>query len=112
MDAYRDQYAQVFGDTSKVKLLAISVDPDTMLAAWAKEKSYQPWTFLSDSGAVVGTKYVSTRSLPNNLVLDNRNLYVIGPDGKIAHVMAPFREVDATSYTELGDWIKKVSGGM
>jgi peroxiredoxin len=111
MNAYRDQYATVFGDTSKVKLLAISVDPDTMLAAWAKEAGYQPWTFLSDSGAVVGTKYVSTRQLPNNLLLDNRNLYVIGPDGKIAHVMAPFREVDPTAYTELAAAIKKASGG-
>jgi peroxiredoxin len=110
MDAYRDQYAQVFGDTSKVKLLAISVDPDTMLAAWAKERSYTPWTFLSDSGAVVGQKYVSTRQIPNAL-LDNRNLYVVGPDGKIAHVMAPFREVDPTAYTELGTAIKKISGG-
>jgi peroxiredoxin len=56
MDAYRDQYAQLFGDTSKVKVFAISVDPDTMLSAWAKEGKY-PVTFLSDVGAVVGTKY-------------------------------------------------------
>jgi hypothetical protein len=42
MDAYRDQYAKIFGDTSKVQLLAISVDPDTMLAAWAQEKELRP----------------------------------------------------------------------
>src|SRR6185436_15676222 len=100
MDAYRDQYAQIYGDTSKVKLLAISVDPDTMQAAWAQEKGYT-WTFLSDVGAVVGTKYGSIRALANGTVLDNRTLYVIDSSGRIAHVMAPFREVDPTAYTEL-----------
>jgi len=108
MDAYRDQYAQLFGDSSKVKVFAISVDPDTMLAAWAKEKSY-PVTFLSDVGAVVGTKYGAIRALPTGLVLDNRTLFVIDPAGKIAHVMAPFREVDPTAYTELAEAVKRTS---
>lgn len=108
MDAYRDQYATVFGDTSKIKLLAISVDPDTMLAAWAKEKSYQPWTFLSDSGAMVGTAYGATRAIPNAL-LDNRTLFVVDKKGKIAHVMAPFRETDPTAYTELTAAIKEAA---
>jgi peroxiredoxin len=111
MDAYRDQYAQLFGDTAKVRLLAISVDPDTMLAAWAGEKSYTPWTFLSDTGAVVGKQYGSIRALPDGRVLDNRTLFIIDPKGKIAHVMAPFREVDPTAYTELAEKVKQVSGG-
>ena len=109
MDAYRDQYAQLFGDSSKVKVFAISVDPDTMLAAWAQEKNY-PVTFLSDVGAVVGTKYGSIRALPNGTVLDNRTLFIIDKKGKIAHVMAPFREVDPTAYTELSDAVKRISG--
>lgn len=108
MDAYRDQYAQVFGDTSKVTLLAISVDPDTMLAAWAKEKGYT-WKFLSDSGAKVGRQYGSIRETPTR-VLDNRTLFVVDPKGRIAHVMAPFREVDPTSYTALAEAVKRVSG--
>jgi len=109
MDAYRDQYAQLFGDTSKVRVFAISVDPDTMLAAWAREGKY-PVTFLSDMGAVVGTKYGSIRALPNGTVFDNRTLFIIDPAGKIAHVMAPFREVDPTAYTELSAAVKRVSG--
>ncbi len=109
MDAYRDQYATIFGDTSKVQLLAISVDPDTMQAAWAGEKSYQPWTFLSDSGAKVGTAYGATRAIPNGL-LDNRTAFVIDRKGKIVHVMAPFRETDPTAYTELTAAIKAASG--
>lgn len=109
MDAYRDQYAQVFGDTSKVTLLAISVDPDTMLAAWAREKGYT-WKFLSDSAAHVGRQYGSIRERPGSpLVLDNRTLFVVDPKGRIAHVMAPFREVDPTSYTALAEAIKRIS---
>ncbi len=68
MDAYRDQYAKVFGSTDKVNLLAISVDADTMLAAWAREKSYTPWTFLSDTGAVVGKAYGATRTFGNRVL--------------------------------------------
>jgi len=104
MDAYRDQYATLFNDGKGVKVFAISVDPDTMLASWAKEKNY-PVTFLSDSGAVVGKKYgvaiqFKTRT-GDQLLLDHRTLYVIDKKGKIATVMSPFRETDPTQYTEL-----------
>ena len=111
MDAYRDQYAKIFGDPSQVRLLAISVDPDTMLAAWAGEKKYAPWTFLSDPGAVVGGQYGATKKLPLTPLLDNRTLYVVDKKGTIVHVMAPFRETDPTAYTELEAAIKKASGG-
>ena len=110
MDAYRDQYAKIFGSPDKVRLLAISVDPDTMLAAWAKEKSYTPWTFLSDTGAVVGKAYGATRAFQNR-VLDNRTLYVVDKKGIISHVMAPFRETDPTAYTDLEAAIRKANGG-
>ena len=109
MNAYRDQYAQLFGPKDKVTLLAISIDPDTTLASWAKEKGYH-WTFASDSGAVVGRKYGAVRILRDGSAIDNRTLFVIDPSGKIAHVMAPFREVDPTAYTELGEAIKRVAG--
>jgi peroxiredoxin len=108
MDAYRDQYAKIFGDGKDVVLLAISTDADTTLASWAKDKGY-PFTFLSDGGAEVGKKYGAFISTPGGAV-DNRTLFIIGPDGKIAHVMAPFREVDATAYTKLAEAIGKVTG--
>jgi hypothetical protein len=31
----------------------------------------------------------------------------VGPDGKIAYRAVPFREVDPTAYTELGEAVKK-----
>lgn len=97
MDAYRDQYATVFNGGDNVTLLAISVDPDTTLAAWAREKGY-PFRFLSDTGGVVGRLYgaFSTR-----FKVDNRTLFVIGPDGIIRDVQAPFREIDPRAYQRL-----------
>jgi peroxiredoxin len=104
MDAYRDQYAQLFGDA---KVFAISVDADTAQQSWAKDKGY-PVTFLSDSGAVVGRKYGALLERPT-FTVDNRTLFIIDRAGKIAHVMAPFREVDPAAYTELADNVKKTA---
>jgi peroxiredoxin len=108
MDAYRDQYAQLFGTGNDVKVLAISADADTAQASWARDKGY-PVTFLSDLGSVVGRQYGAFREFPGGKVVDNRTLFIIGKDGKIAHVMAPFREVDPAAYTELGDMVKKAA---
>jgi len=109
MDAYRDQYATLFNDGKDVKVFAISIDPDTALASWAKDKNY-PVTFLSDVGAEVGKKYgvaIQFARGGQTMTLDHRTLYVIDKKGKIAHVMSPFRETDPTAYTELGEAVKK-----
>ena len=108
MDAYRDQYAQIFNGGQGVTLLAISADADTTLASWARDKDY-PFTFLSDVGAKVGQQYGAFVSTPRG-ALDNRSLFIIDREGKIAHVMAPFREVDATAYEELEQAVDKVTG--
>ena len=96
MNAYRDQYAQLFKGGRNVVLIGISVDPDTALASWAGDAEF-PFLFASDSGGVVGKTYGASRGQ-----LDNRNLFVVGPDGKIAWRAVPFREIDPTAYTELG----------
>lgn len=108
MDAYRDQYAQIFNGGQGVTLLAISADADTTLASWARDKDY-PFTFLSDVGAKVGQQYGAFVSTPRG-ALDNRSLFIIDREGKIAHVMAPFREVDATAYEELEKAVDRVTG--
>jgi peroxiredoxin Q/BCP len=96
MNAYRDQYAQLFKGGRNVVLIGISVDPDTALASWARDAEF-PFLFASDTGGVVGKAYGASRG-----TLDNRNLFVVGPDGKIAWRAVPFREIDPTAYTELG----------
>jgi len=108
MDAYRDQYAQIFKG-GKVTLLAISTDADTALASWAHDKDY-PFIMLSDVNAEAGKKYGAFITTPRG-PLDNRSLFIVGADGKIKHVMAPFREVDATAYEDLAKAIDRVSSG-
>ena len=111
MHAYRDQYAQIFNSGQDVVLVAISTDPVDALASWAKDDQFQ-FLMASDDGAKVGTLYGAVSSRPNTT---NRNLFVVGPDGRIAYRAVPFREVDPAAYVELGEAVKKLipadSGG-
>lgn len=95
LEAYRDQYATIFNNGRKVVVLAMSTDADTTLASWAREASF-PFLMASDSGQAIGKLYGSVRG--NN---DARNLFVIGPDGRIVHRMAPFNVLAQDAYTEL-----------
>lgn len=102
MNAYRDQYATLFKNGRGVVLIAISADPDTALASWARDSEY-PFLFASDSGTVVGRQYGALAEHPG---LTNRNLFVVGPDGRISYRAVPFREIDPTAYKELAQAIQ------
>jgi thioredoxin-dependent peroxiredoxin len=104
MNAYRDQYAQLFKNGRNVVLIAISADADTALASWARDAEY-PFVFASDTATVVGKLYGAMSRFPG---VTNRNLFVVGPDGRIAYRATPFREIDPTAYTELGAAISKL----
>jgi peroxiredoxin len=106
MNAYRDQYATLFHGGKDVVLLAISADPADTLAAWARDAGF-PFTFLSDPTGEAGKRYGAW--LPEHQ-LDNRSLFVVGPDGKIGYKATPFREVDPQAYTALGDAITRIAG--
>jgi peroxiredoxin len=95
MEAYRDQYAKLFNNGRNVVVVAVSVDPDTMLASWARDLQ-TPVLFASDVGQTVGKLYGSTRG-----AVDNRSLFVIDPSGRIVKRMQPFNELAQTSYDEL-----------
>ena len=97
MNAYRDQYAQTFNGGKGVTVLAISVDADTVHAAWAKEAGY-PVTFVSDTAKSLGAPYAV---LPAGRSAYSRVAFVVGKDGRIAKVMRPFRELVQESYEEL-----------
>ena len=105
MEAYRDQYATLFNNGRKVVVIGISVDPDTALASWARDSEF-PMLFASDADGHVGGSY---GAYDEKNKIDNRSLYVIGPDGKIAYKVQPFRVLAAEAYTELGDVIDKLS---
>ena len=98
MEAYRDQYATLFNNGRRVVVLGISVDPDTALASWARDASC-PMLFASDSGSVVGRRYGAFDA--KNQV-DDRSLYVIAPDGRIAYHVRPFNQLSAAAYARLG----------
>ena len=103
MHAYRDQYAQLFNLGQNVTLIAISADPVEALASWAKDDDF-PFLMASDAGVAVATKYGALSARGGT----NRNLFVVGPDGKIAWRATPFREIDPTAYTELGEVIDRL----
>jgi peroxiredoxin len=108
MHAYRDQYATEFRGGRNVVLLAISVDSIGALASWARDDEF-PFLMGSDLGAAVGRQYGAFIERPAGSV-DNRTVFVIGPDGKISYVAAPFREVDPTAYEELSAAIDRAVG--
>src|SRR5690348_15166781 len=104
MNAYRDQYAQLFRGGRNVVLIAISADVDTAQQSWARDAEF-PFLFASDTGSAVGKQYGAYRGQDK---LDHRNLFVVGPDGKVAYVAAPVREIDPEAYTELSQAIGKL----
>ena len=98
MDAYRDQYATLFKNGRGVVLIAISAAADTALASWARDSEY-PFLFASDSGTAIARRYGALAERPG---LTNRNLFVVGPDGRVTYRATPFREIDPLAYKELG----------
>jgi len=104
MNAYRDQYAQLFKNGKNVILIAISNDVDTAQASWARDSQF-PFLFASDTGLAVSRLYGAVSRFSTS----NRNLFVVGPDGRIAYRAVPFREVDPTAYTELGQAVDRVT---
>ena len=98
MNAYRDQYATLFKDGKGVVLIAISADPDTALASWARDSEF-PFLFASDTGTAVARRYGALADEPG---LTNRNLFVVGPDGRISYRATPVREIDPSAYKALG----------
>ena len=103
MHAYRDQYAQIFNLGQNVVLIGISADTVEDLASWAHDDDFQ-FLMASDKGLAVATQYGALSGRGGT----NRNLFVVGPDGRIAYRATPFREIDPTSYTELGAAIRKL----
>src|SRR4051812_17404959 len=105
MEAYRDQYATLFKNGRKVVVIGVSVDADTTQAAWAREEDF-PILFASDAGGRVGQSYAAYDA---KNAMDNRSLFVIGPDGRVGYVAKPFNVMSANAYTELGNAVERLS---
>src|SRR5258706_13556419 len=105
MEAYRDQYVSLFKNGRNVVVIAVSVDADTTQAAWAREKEF-PVLFASDAGGRVGQLY---EAYDAKNAMDNRSLFVVGADGRIAYVVKPFNVLSASAYPDLGNVIDRLT---
>jgi peroxiredoxin len=108
MRAYRDQYADLFNGGQDVALIAISTDAPEELESWAQDEDF-PFLFASDPGSMVGQHYGAFREARDGGLIDNRTLFIVDAEGRIAYRASPFREVDPTAYTELGEAIDRIS---
>jgi thioredoxin-dependent peroxiredoxin len=106
MHAYRDRYAELFRNGQDVVLVAISMDAAEDLHAWARDDQFQ-FLMASDVGGAVAEQYGASRGR-----FADRFLFVIGPDGRVAHRQVPFQEVDPTSYEQLGAALDDVLAGQ
>ena len=105
MEAYRDQYATLFNNGRKVVVIGISVDADTAQASWARDEDF-PIVFASDIGGNVGRLYDAYAEKSKQ---DNRSLFVVDPNGRVAYVTKPFKVLSAASYKDLGAAVDSLS---
>ena len=84
----------------------MSVDADTTLAAWANQSRY-PGIFVSDSTVAVSRLY---GSVGRSGTTSARNVFVIGPDGRISHRMMSFNVTAEAAYKELEQAVDKAAG--
>ena len=105
MEAYRDQYATLFNNGRHVTVIGVSVDPDTALFTWARDSDF-PLLFASDPGGVVGKRYGAFDAKNQ---LDDRTLFVIAPDGRIAYIARPFKQMSPQAYTQLAAAVDKLA---
>jgi len=108
MHAYRDQYAQLFRDGQDIVLIAISTDSVDALQSWAEDDQFQ-FLFASDVGGVVGQQYGAFIDRGDRGIMDNRSLFIVDKEGRIAEVMAPFQEIDPVAYEELGKALDRIA---
>ncbi|HEY4321622.1 MAG TPA: redoxin domain-containing protein [Gemmatimonadales bacterium] len=106
MTHYRDAYQSIFNGGKGVKLLAVSTDSVKDIASWAKDSAFQ-FTMLSDVNGTAGKEYNTMYPKRN---MEQRILFVVAPNGRIAYVMSPFNEIAATSYDELTKAIHDAKG--
>jgi peroxiredoxin len=108
-EAYRDQYATIFNDGKGVVEISISSDDVRELASWAKDENF-PVLFASDTTGEVAEKYATSGSgIGPMKKFFKRVVFVVGPDGRIAHVMRPFSALSQDAYAQLDSVIDRVS---
>lgn len=91
--------------------MAISISSDGIdeLAAWAKEANF-PVLFASDTSGAIAEKYATTGTGIGPLKkFYKRVVFVVRPDGHVAHVFRPFSALSQEQYAQLDSVIDQVS---
>lgn len=102
MTAYRDQYASIFNEGRNVVLMGISNDSADELASWLKDEDF-PFVMASDP---TSSAFSAFGGVPrDNGMVGSRAVVVVGPDGRVAHVMESFNQNDPQAYAELAEAI-------
>jgi peroxiredoxin len=84
----------------------MSADPVEELGSWAADGQF-PFLFGADPASRI---YAAFGGSPRDTgIAGSRAVIVIGPDGRIAHVIPAFRQVDPAAYEELGEAIDRVT---
>jgi peroxiredoxin len=96
METYRDQYVKLFNNGKKVVVIGISTDADTTQANWAHDSGF-PFVFASDPDQALAKQYGSADGKA-----DTRNVFFVGPDGKITARIMKFNVLSDDAYSELG----------
>src|SRR5215216_700781 len=106
MEAYRDQYATLFNTGKNVVVIGVSADADTTQASWAREKDF-PVLFVSDKDGTIGRAYAAWNEQRK---MDNRSLFVVGPDGKVTYMTPNFNVLAEQAYKDLADAVSRAGG--
>ncbi|MBM3907915.1 MAG: redoxin domain-containing protein [Gemmatimonadetes bacterium] len=101
----------MFNSGKGVIALSISSDGADELASWAKDANF-PMLFASDTTGEIAEKYATTGSGIGPLKkFYKRVVFVVGPDGRVAHVFRPFSALSQDQYAQLDSIVDRVSTG-
>lgn len=89
-------------------VMGISNDSPKEGASWLKDEDF-PYLFLSDAENDGETYSAFGGGLRLNNMVDSRAVIVVGPDGRIAHVIPSFNQNDPTAYEELAEVVDRVT---
>lgn len=91
--------------------LSISADGADELASWAKDANF-PMMFASDTTGDIAEKYATTGTgIGPMKKFYKRVVFVVGPDGRVAHVFRPFSALSQDQYAQLDSVVDRLSKG-
>ena len=108
MTAYRDQYASLFNNGENVVVIGITHNPAEELHDWLAEADF-PFLFATDDGDMGATYALYGGGQSDDGNIDSRTVIVVDPEGRVAHVIPQFNQVDPAAYEELAEVIDRIT---